>query len=476
MSSSGAVGTSDAAEIDRITNIVIPSAARTVDGAKPKKKLAVFKLQARDLMGRVHKGVVDKVRVIDALHEIAESNGLVDIHGRDAIAEIISAAAKPPRKSDRPIVRIVGNELPRMVDEAEAALIKAGRDIYCYGGQLVRPVVDEVPAADMTRTRIHRLVPVIRAHLVETFTEAILWRRYDGRRKDWVDIDCPDCIAETYLAREGAWKLPPLVGVINAPMLRADGSLLDTAGYDAGTGLLYRPDGVIFGPVPEHPSKDDADRALCLLEDLISTFPFAAEVDRAVAISAILSALDRRAVPTSPLHAFTSPVAGSGKSMLVDICSAVATGRAAPVLDQSREDIETDKRLAAALLRGSSIISIDNCERPLDSSMLCQALTTAGVMRIRPLGVSKDIDIPNTAMFYATGNNLAVVGDLTRRVVVCRLDPKCERPELREFQCDPLAMVAADRPTYVIAALTVLRAYLIAEDRVTIPPVGSYEG
>jgi hypothetical protein len=67
-------------ELDRITIIVIPSPARTVDGATPENK-KVFGLQAEELMAYVHRGVVDQQRIVDALQEIAESNGLVQIHG-----------------------------------------------------------------------------------------------------------------------------------------------------------------------------------------------------------------------------------------------------------------------------------------------------------------------------------------------------------------------------------------------------------
>jgi putative DNA primase/helicase len=78
-------------------------------------------------------------------------------------------------------------------------------------------------------------------------------------------------------------------------------------------------------------------------------------------------------------------------------------------------------------------------------------------------------------MFYANGNNLTLAGDLTRRAVLCRLDPGCERPELRAFDCDPVQMVRDDRPAYVAAALTVLRAYYVAVDKVSCSPIGSYE-
>jgi putative DNA primase/helicase len=375
----------------------------------------------------------------------------------------------------RPVIRLAGGQLPKIVNEAESALMANVLDIYRYGGQLVRPVLDEVPAADMTLTQLHRLMPVNRPHLVDVMTGAAQWKRFDRRLGDWVDVDCPDRVAEVYLAREGRWRLPPLVGIINAPMLRADGTIFEKPGYDARTGLLYRDDGLDFGEMPTRPTKADAERALYRLTDLISTFPFVGDGDRSVALSAILSALDRRAIEAAPMHAFSAPVAGSGKTMLVDLCAMIATGRKAPVLDQSKDDVETDKRLVAALLRGGAIIAIDNVDRPLDSALLCQALTNSGVMQLRILGSSRDVDVPNTAMFYATGNNLVLAGDLTRRTLLCRLDPGCERPELREFNCDPLIMAKEDRREYVIAALTILRAYYLAEDRVVIDPLGSYE-
>jgi putative DNA primase/helicase len=386
-------------------------------------------------------------------------------------------AGGPPSGDEpkRPVIQLVGGQLPLVVDKAEQALIASKPDIYRYGGQLVRPVLEEVPAADMTRTQVHRLLPVTRSYLVDVFTSAAHWQRFDRRREDWGDVDCPDRVAEVYLAREGRWRLPALVGIINAPMLRADGSYLDNPGYDERTGLLFRTDGVKFGRVPVRPTRADAEKALCLLQDLIATFPFVGDGDRSVALSAILSALDRRSMDAAPMHAFSAPVAGSGKTMLVDLCSMIATGRKAPVLDQSKDDIETDKRLVAALLRGGAIIAIDNVDRPLDSALLCQALTSSGVMQLRVLGSSRDVDVPNTAMFYATGNNLILAGDLTRRTLLCRLDPGCERPELREFGCDPLQMAKEDRSEYVVAAITILRAYLTADERITINPLGSYE-
>jgi putative DNA primase/helicase len=76
---------------------------------------------------------------------------------------------------------------------------------------------------------------------------------------------------------------------------------------------------------------------------------------------------------------------------------------------------------------------------------------------------------------FATGNNLEIAGDMTRRTLLCQLDPQCERPELRQFDFDPVAMVAADRARYIGAALTVLRAYVTAGRPNAPTPLGSFE-
>lgn len=63
---------------------------------------------------------------------------------------------------------------------------------------------------------------------------------------------------------------------------------------------------------------------------------------------------------------------------------------------------------------------------------------------------------------FATGNNIVLVGDVTRRAIAVRLDANAERPELRDFQGDPFARVMQNRGAYIAAALTVCRAYVVA--------------
>ena len=70
--------------------------------------------------------------------------------------------------------------------------------------------------------------------------------------------------------------------------------------------------------------------------------------------------------------------------------------------------------------------------------------------------------MPTNATFLATGNNIVIQGDLTTRALVCALDPKCERPEEREFAVNLHEAVPARRGELVAAALTIPLAYLAA--------------
>lgn len=373
----------------------------------------------------------------------------------------------------RPVIRIFAGFLHQTVDMAEGALMQAGLGYYQRGSVVVRPAMVPVAISDGRKIDAPRLVDVKAHHMAEAFTRAANWKRYDKREGDWLSTDCPHRIAETFLAREGQWRLPVLTGIINCPTLRADGSILDLPGYDAQTGLLFDPQDTRFPAIARDPDRDMALRALGYLKDLISTFPFVKDADCAVALSAILTALVRRSLPTAPLHGFNAPTAGSGKSMLVDLASLIATARPAPVIAQGKSEEEMEKRLGAALIAGDVLIAIDNCEEPLGGELLCQTLTQTS-LKVRILGRSLNAEVPSNAAIFATGNNLTFEGDMTRRALRATLDAGVERPELRAFGRDPVAMVTAKRGEFVAAGLTVLRAFHIAGRPQQRAPLGSF--
>ena len=300
-----------------------------------------------------------------------------------------------------PQIIVTAGELPRVVNEAEEALLGLEREVYQRGGLLVRPLLlPTIPPNDDWH-----LTPLTRPWLVEALTCAARFLKWDARAKAYVPIDAPDEVAEALLSRGGNWKLPILSGITKTPFLRRDGSICESPGYDTASGLLYKPGNENFPPIPQQPSKDDALAALALLDHLLDDFPFVGPADRSVALSALLTILDRRSMSAAPLHAFSSPTAGTGKSLLVDVAAMLATNQPMPVISQGRTEEELEKRLGAALLAGDIAIALDNCEHPLQSTFLCQALTQQK-LNIRVLGASKNVETLVNAAMYATGNNL----------------------------------------------------------------------
>jgi hypothetical protein len=385
----------------------------------------------------------------------------------------VGGSRAPASATAWPQIFIRAGELPRVVDEAEDALLLLGREIYQRGGLIVRPVQSEPLRIDRYKPG-WQLIPVVRPYLVETLCCAAQFFKYDARAKGFVVTDAPEIVAESYLARRGRWRLPVLARIVNTPFLRADGSICEQPGYDAHSHLLFKPDSELFPPIPQQPSKDDAAAALAVLQELITTFPFVKTADRSVALSAILTTLDRHAMANAPLHAFTSPAAGTGKSLLVDVAAILATGRRMPVISPGQTEEELEKRLGAALLAGDVAISLDNCEHHLESVFLCQALTQQK-LNIRLLGRSKNVETPVNATIFATGNNITIAGDLTRRTVMCALDAHCEHPERRNFNVDVIELARAERAKLVVAALTVLRAWHVVGETIERPTVGSFE-
>ena len=196
-------------------------------------------------------------------------------------------------------------------------------------------------------------------------------------------------------------------------------------------------------------------------------------LDRAVAISGLLTALVRGSLPTAPLCLVRAHAPGTGKSYLVDVVAAIATGRLCPVITASKNEEETEKRLGTIILSGIAIVSPDNCVHDLSGQLLCQ-LTERSSVKIRILGRSEMPECECHTMVFATGNNILLKGDMVRRGLGCNLDALTERPELRAFKRNPLHQALTDRGTYVAAVLTIIRAYLTAGAPTVCGALGSY--
>ncbi len=176
------------------------------------------------------------------------------------------------------------------------------------------------------------------------------------------------------------------------------------------------------------------------------------------------------------MHVARAAIAGSGKSYLWDIVSAIAIGQLMPVMSMGASEEELEKRLGAALMVGQPLISIDNVNGELGGDALGQAIERP-IVDVRILGKSETVRIESRGTsIYCTGNNVMLRGDLCRRAITCTLDPELERPELRQFKRDPVAMILENRGKYITACLTIVHAYILAGRPDRAPKLASFEG
>ena len=258
---------------------------------------------------------------------------------------------------------------------------------------------------------------------------------------------------------------PPLSLVSMTPVLMPDGSLL-TQGYQDGVFVAPSRD---YPAIPDRPTREDAVAALNEFEQIYKCFPFRAEEGQkwnetasyACVLAASLSLVARPAIPTVPLFGVTSPTPGTGKSLIAQSISSSMQGhKTTAILFKDAE--EFDKLLVPVLRAGDRIVSIENLTRPLSSDHLTHALSD-GIYEARILGKSETVRLPNQAVWFATGNNLQLDSDLgTRRALLIQLDSGLEHPEERDFDFSPVDRGTKLHPQLVSAALTALRAYIVA--------------
>lgn len=257
--------------------------------------------------------------------------------------------------------------------------------------------------------------------------------------------------------------------------MRADGTILQTPGYDTASGLLYDPGDVKFPVVPEKPTREEALEALESLKAPFREYQLPTSADVSVLLSAVIASVVRRVLPSAPLFAIDAPTAGSGKTLLCETVGVIAAGYKPTIISQVKTPEEDEKRLASILMAGDAVVVIDNCERQLGGDTLYSMLTSE-VIASRILGKSEMKQVLTNVLVMATGNNLEIVGDLGRRTLICRIDTGAERPDQIEHSFDPIEEALSNRPHLVTAALTVLRAYVVEGRPNRMTPMGSFEG
>ena len=382
--------------------------------------------------------------------------------------------------SVRPRIVYSENELPRVLDEAEAALLHSGIPLYQMGGRLVRSVRLDAPGEDEHKVRRDNGALVIcdvtdhllLEYLIQSADFVRMSRDAKGNPVD-NPYAPPLKFAKHYAARVGTWRLPVLAGVSTIPTMRPDGTLISANGYDPVSRLIIDTQGIAFPTIPEVLTRDDALAALEIVIKPLSEFPFVLEdedelpggnqpsMSRSAAIAMILTAVARPALRSAPIFGLSAPTMETGKSLLADVPAMMVTGRRATKMSQGANEEEDEKRMLSVLMRGDPVVVIDNITRDVTGDALCSIITEES-WRGRYLGRNEMVEVSTKALFIANGNNLVFREDMAVRAVLVNLDARMERPGERAFNRDLKEWVPQHRADLVTAALTILRAYVVA--------------
>jgi len=369
-------------------------------------------------------------------------------------------------------------DLSAVVDLAIKAL--STRDIFQRGGILVDVVRDAAVAADgITRpegTPRIRLLPM--ARLREEIDQAATFIARRKRNGDAAQIKVRPSreIVETLEGR-GQWAyIRRLEGMIRWPVIRPDGSLLARPGYDLATRLLCSMDFDL--EVSNAPTVDDARQAARYLLEVVAQFPFADKSSKSAYLAALLTVPARPAIdgPT-PLLIIDANQRATGKTLLADTLGNIITGHDLPRRTAPDSPAEWRKAILGIAIAGDAYVLIDNVTGKLQSDAL-DAVLTGTEFRERLLGRNEELILPFRTVFIVTQNNGMLSSDLVRRALRARLETMIERPELRKgwTHNDLRGHCRKNRPKLLSAAMTILRAYQVAErPPVEMRPMGSYE-
>jgi hypothetical protein len=274
--------------------------------------------------------------------------------------------------------------------------------------------------------------------------------------------------------------LPLLEAVLTTPTFDENWRLLNTRGYHPQARVWLQLDGDPSDyDVPLQPAAAQlaAARSL-LLDDLLVDFPFMTDSDRAHAVAALLLPFARRMFkgPT-PIHLLEAPTPGSGKSLLAELITTIALGKAAGATTLTRDENETRKKITALLVQGRPVIAIDNVEGGLVSAQVAAAITTEA-WDDRILGQTQMITPPNRAVWLVSGNNPNLSLEIARRCVRIRLNPAQERPWTRTGfkHSDIRGWTRDNRLALVRAALTIIRSWIAVGAPQGAQALGSFEG
>jgi len=265
------------------------------------------------------------------------------------------------------------------------------------------------------------------------------------------EIVCPDSILNAIPKMYGVeWN--PLSGIVEHPFINDEWELVTKDGYDSGTGL--------YSVLHKKLKIELIDPKVAydyLANEVLAEFPFQTKTDVATAIGMFMTAVQRPYVigdSGMPGFAIVSPKPSSGKTTLAQLLSYSVYNRPVAATGWSDSEEELGKHLLAILREGHSCVLFDNIKKDasIQSNELAKAMTSGTYSR-RKLGSNETEEVPSSALWLFTGNNILFRGDFATRILPIRIVPKTERPESRKFDRGNIGKWAMDNRKKILSAI-----------------------
>ncbi|MDQ3405233.1 MAG: hypothetical protein M3548_17885 [Actinomycetota bacterium] len=315
-------------------------------------------------------------------------------------------------------------------------------DVYVGGGQLVHLSRVSGPADTATDHTSGGALPVRAEPLTSaalawllahhTFTHRMKKNR-ETEEFEPVETSPTKAVLSAVLSSRYWPGVRPLTGVVTSPVLRPDGTLLQTSGYDTATGLYYSPS-TTMPTIPAAPTKAEVAEALdFVLGRLLCDFPFVADADRANHLALLIAPILRPFLGClTPFGLISATTQSSGKTLLAEIPGYLYGSK--NLVWRKGDDSELEKAVTSALHSPAPIMLWDNiAEGTIVSSAVLAQLLTSPHWSARMLGSSgAGFTAANDRLWLATGNNIRLGGDMATRTVLVRLDPNDPHPDQRD--------------------------------------------
>lgn len=334
--------------------------------------------------------------------------------------------------------------------------LKAQPNIFSSGDALVR-VLGNGKMMLMTDSTVQHYL----GEEVRYFTKSI----DDDGDEVRVPIDPPVKVCRTILDMGTHRELKSLIGVVTAPTMLPDGTLVVERGFSEATGLYLYADEEGWPDIPENPSHDQMRVAFETLWSPYRDYKWAGPVDRGVVLAGLFTALTRRSFEIAPGIAMDAAMQASGKTKAAQVLVALLTGRGdeglIPFPGTVNEE-EMSKVLLSVAMEGKSAVLFDNVAGTFESTVVA-ACMTGGSIEGRILGASKMSGrMPFNSLMLLSGNNMTLGADAAQRFLVARIEPMTATPHLNTFSFDPVKLAEENRMEMVVAGLTLLRGFVAA--------------